>query len=417
MQKEKKRIVILGAGFAGVYTYKQLHKIYHHDKNVELVMVSRTNYFLFTPLLHEVATGSIDPENITEPIRKVLGCCLAELHMSEVQSISLKEKFIKTAEGQIPYDYLVLGLGSTSHFFGISGAVENCLTLKNLDDAKRIKNRCIDVCEQALQVTDERERRKLLRMVIIGGGPTGVELAAEMIEFFQGTLNKYFCNANILLDAEIVLIHRDRELLSMFSEKLRKKSFEVLTKKGVKILLNTEVVSIDDRGVICKNGELIETANPIWTAGIQPVSIKFDEEIIKNKNGTIPVESTLNMKDYQEVFVLGDMSGYIDPKTQKPLPALAQVAVKEAEAAANNIAASISGTTLQAFEYHHKGSLVSLGQWMAMGEISNFSLSGHLAWWIWRTIYLSKLISLQKKFKVAANWTLNLFSPRDISRF
>ncbi len=182
-------------------------------------------------------------------------------------------------------------------------------------------------------------------------------------------------------------------------------------------MLNTEVVSIDDRGVICKNGELIETANPIWTAGIQPVSIKFDEEIIKNKNGTIPVESTLNMKDYQEVFVLGDMSGYIDPKTQKPLPALAQVAVKEAEAAANNIAASISGTTLQAFEYHHKGSLVSLGQWMAMGEISNFSLSGHLAWWIWRTIYLSKLISLQKKFKVAANWTLNLFSPRDISRF
>ena len=417
MQKEKKRIVILGAGFAGVNAYKHLHKVFHHDKNVELVMVSRTNYFLFTPLLHEVATGSIDPENITEPIRKVLGCCLAEFHVTEVQSISLKEKYIETLQGQINYDYLVIAMGSTSNFFGLPGAEEHCLTLKNLDDAKKIKNRCIDVCEQALNVTDERERRKLLRMVIIGGGPTGVELAAEMIEFFHGTLDKYFCKANIVRDAEVVLIHRDRELLSMFSEKLRKKSFDVLTKKAVKILFNTEIVSIDDRGVTCKNGELIESATPIWTAGIGPVFVRFNEEIVKNKNGTIPVESTLNMKDYPEVFVLGDMSGYIDPKTQKPLPALAQVAVKEAESAANNIIALVFGKPLQAFEYRHRGSLVSLGQWMAMGEISHFSLTGHLAWWIWRTIYLSKLISWQKKFKVAANWTLNLFSARDISKF
>ncbi len=417
MQTEKKRIVILGAGFAGVYAYKHLHKIYHHDKNVELVMVSRTNYFLFTPLLHEVATGSIDPENITEPIRKVLGCCLAEFHVAEVESISLKEKYIKTSHEGIHYDYLVLALGSTSHFFGIPGAEERCLTLKNLDDAKHIKNRCIEVCEQALKVSDEKERRKLLRMVIIGGGPTGVELAAEMIEFFHGTLDKYFCKANIVREAEVVLLHRDTELLSMFSEKLRKKSFEVLTKKSVKVLLSTEVVSIDERGVTCKNGDLIETSTPIWTAGITPISVNFNEDIAKNKNGTIPVESTLNMKDYPEVFVLGDMSGYIDPHTQKPLPALAQVAVKEAACAASNIAALLSQKPLHAFVYHHKGSLVSLGQWMAMGEMSHFSLSGHLAWWIWRTIYLSKLISWQKKFKVAANWTLNLFSDRDISKF
>lgn len=414
---KKTRIVILGAGFGGVYTYKQLHKVFHHDKNVELVMVSRTNYFLFTPLLHEVATGSIDPENIVEPIRKVLGCCLADLHVTDVESVSLKEKYIETVNGRINYDYLVVGLGSTSNFFGLPGAEEHCLTLKNLDDAKRIKNRCIDVCEQALHITDEQERKKILRMVIIGGGPTGVELAAEMIEFFHSTLEKYFCDKNIRRDAEVVLVHRDAELLPMFSLPLRKKSLEILRKKGIRVFMSTEVVAVDEQGVHCKNGNLIETASAIWTAGIQPVQVNLQGEIVKNKNGTIPVETTLNMKDYPEVFVLGDMAGYIDPQTQKSLPALAQVAVKEADCVANNIIALIEGKLLQPLVYHHKGSFVSLGQWMAMGELSHFSFTGHLAWWLWRTIYLSKLISWQKKLKVALNWSVNLFSPRDISKF
>lgn len=413
----KTRIVILGAGFGGVYTYKHLHRFFHHNSNVELVLVNRTNYFLFTPLLHEVATGSIDPENIVEPIRKVLGCCLAELHVTEVDSVSLTEKYVETLEGRINYDYLVVGMGSTSNFFGLPGAAEHCLTLKNLDDAKKIKNRCVDVCEQALHITDMQERKKMLRMVIIGGGPTGVELAAEMIEFFHSTLEKYFCNKNIRRDAEVVLIHRDTELLPMFSPALRKKSLQILGKKNVRVLTNTEVVRVDSEGVHCKNGDLIATATPIWTAGIQPVALSFDGNIVKNKNGSIPVETTLNLKEYPEVFVLGDMSGYIDPNTQKPLPALAQVAVKQADCVAQNIIALTEKKPLQPLVYHHKGSLVSLGQWMAMGEISHFSFTGHIAWWVWRTVYLSKLISWQKKLKVAFNWTVNLFSPRDISRF
>src|SRR3989338_1861471 len=414
---EKKRIVILGAGFGGVYTYKQFHKVFHHDKNVDLVMVSRTNYFLFTPLLHEVATGSIDPENIIEPIRKVLDCCLADLHVTDVESVSLKEKYVETLHGRINYDYLVIGMGSTSNFFGLPGAEEHCFTLKNIDDAKKIKNRCIDVCEEAIHIDGEQERKKILRMEIIGGDPTGVELAAEMIEFFHSTLEKYFCDNNIRRDAEVVLIHRDAELLPMFSPPLRQKSLEILRKKGVRVLMNTEVVQVDTQGVHCKNGELIETSTPIWTAGIQPVRVKFDTDVALNKNGTIPVETTLNMKDYPEVFVLGDMAGYIDPQSQKSLPALAQVAVEEARCVAQNIIASLEGKSLQPLTYHHKGSLVSLGQWMAMGEISHFSFTGHIAWWVWRTIYLSKLISWQKKFKVALNWTVNLFSPRDISKF
>ncbi len=413
---EKKRIVILGAGFGGVYTYKHLHKIFHHDKDVELVMVNRTNYFLFTPLLHEVATGSISPENIIEPIRKVLGCCLADLHVTEVESISLKEKYVETLHGRINYDYLVIGLGSTTNFFGVPGAEENCLTLKNLEDAKAIKNRCIDMCEQALQIDDPELRKKMLRLVIIGGGATGVELAAELIEFFHNTLEKYFCDQNIRRDAEIVLVHRESELLSMFPSSLRHKSATILQQKGIRLLLNTEVVKIDHDGVHSKNGECIATSTPIWTAGVMPADIRFDEEV-QNARGIIPVEQTLQIKAWPEVFVLGDMAGYIDPHTKKPLPMLAQVAVKQASMVAQNISASIKKQHLKNFHYKHRGTMISLGQWMAAGEISRFSFSGHLAWWLWRTVYLSKLISWQKKLKVAGNWTLNLFSPRDISRF
>ncbi len=413
---EKKRIVILGAGFGGVYTYKHLHKIFHHDKDVELVMVNRTNYFLFTPLLHEVATGSISPENIIEPIRKVLGCCLADLHVTEVESISLKEKYVETLHGRINYDYLVIGLGSTTNFFGVPGAEENCLTLKNLEDAKAIKNRCIDMCEQALQIDDPELRKKMLRLVIIGGGATGVELAAELIEFFHNTLEKYFCDQNIRRDAEIVLVHRESELLSMFPSSLRHKSATILQQKGIRLLLNTEVVKIDHDGVHSKNGECIATSTPIWTAGVMPADIRFDEEV-QNARGIIPVEQTLLIKAWPEVFVLGDMAGYIDPHTKKPLPMLAQVAVKQASMVAQNISASIKKQHLKNFHYKHRGTMISLGQWMAAGEISRFSFSGHLAWWLWRTVYLSKLISWQKKLKVAGNWTLNLFSPRDISRF
>lgn len=416
MQKEKKRIVILGAGFGGVYVYKHLHKVFHHDPDVELVMVNQTNYFLFTPLLHEVATGSIGPENIVEPIRKVLGCCLADLHVTEVESISLKKKYVETLHGRIDYDYLVVGLGATNNFFAVPGAAENCFTLKNIKDALHIKNRCIDLCEESLHIDDENERKKMLRIVIIGGGATGVELAAEMIELFHHTLEKYFCNKSIRRDAEIVLVHRDAELLPMFSEKLRKKSQQVLTKKGIKVMLNTEVVRVDNQGVHLKNGDVLETHTAIWTAGIMPTPVNLDVKV-KNKNGSIPVEMTLNMKDYPEVFVIGDMAGYIDPHTQKPLPALAQVAFRQSDFVASNIIRSLQNRPLLEFHYKHTASMISLGQWMALGEIAKFSFSGHLAWWMWRTIYLSKLISWQKKLKVAGNWTLNLFSPRDISRF
>lgn len=413
---QKKRIVILGAGFGGVYTYKELHKIFHKDKDVELIMVSRTNYFLFTPLLHEVATGSISPENIIEPIRKVLGCCLSNLYVAEVESISLKEKYIETLQGRIDYDYLVVGLGSTTNFFGVPGAEENCLTLKNLEDAKAIKNRCIDMCEQALHIKDPVLRKKMLRLVIIGGGATGIELSAELIEFFHHTLEKYFCDKNIRRDAEIVLVHRDSELLSMFPATLRQKSAKILQEKGIKILLSTEVVRVDHDGVHTRGGECIATNTPIWTAGVMPTPIRFDVEV-KNARGLIPVEQTLCTKDFREVFIVGDMAGYLDPHTNKLLPMLAQVAVKQADIVAHNIAASMKKQPLKNFHYKHKGTMVSLGQWMAAGEISRFSFSGHLAWWLWRTIYLSKLISWQKKLKVAGNWTLNLFSPRDISKF
>ena len=408
------KILIIGNGFGGVYALKNLHKCLRGSQNIELSMIGEKNYFLFTPLLHEVATGSINPMNIIEPIRKVLGCYLKNFYLGKAEEINLQNKTVLVGETIISYDYLVIASGSETNFFNTPGADKYAFTLKSIEDAIKIKNHCVMQMEKASHIEKSEDRQKMLRFVIVGGGHTGVELAAEMEELVRETFSHYY-RKEIVEDVSIVLINGAPELVSQFGKKIRQKSLQVLQKKGVEVMLNSIVKTVDPSYVEIKNSEKkIFTETVIWVGGVKPSSLKFDQPVEQTPDGKLIINEYLQLENYKEVFAIGDISSFIEKKDA--LPALAQVAEKEAKKVAENIKLLIENKKTEKFYYHSSGNLMSLGQWMAVGEIGHFSFSGHIAWWFWRTVYLSKLISFRKKVRVAVDWTMNIFSPRDISQ-
>jgi len=247
-----------------------------------------------------------------------------------------------------------------------------------------------------------------------GGGPTGVELVAELQEFLKSTFSRYYPK-DVIDDISIILVQKASELLPQFSKPLRTKSIEILKKKGIDVRLETSVTRVSKDEIELHNGEIIGTKTVLWVAGIQPINIPFTEAIEQDKNGKLKVNQYLQLEKHLEVYVIGDIA-LVKSENGSPLPSLAQVAVQEARVVVDNIKRQINKQILKPFVYKSSGTLVSIGQWMAIGEISHFVLWGHLTWWIWCTIYLSKLISWPKKVKVAIDWTINVFSARDISK-
>ncbi|MEI6659797.1 MAG: FAD-dependent oxidoreductase, partial [bacterium] len=223
---EQIKILIVGNGFGGIYALKSMHKLFHNNPRVHVTLVGDNNFFLFTPLLHEVATGGISPENIIEPIHKALGCCLDNFHIGRAESVNLKDKTVKLGDTVLTYDYIVLAPGATTNFFNTPGAEKYSMPLKTLEQAIAIKNRCITQIEKASYLTDREARKKMLTFVIVGGGPTGVELAGELAEFVKDTFAKYF-PADLIEDITIILMQKGGELVMQFEPELRKKSLEV----------------------------------------------------------------------------------------------------------------------------------------------------------------------------------------------
>jgi len=446
------KIVILGGGFGGFYTLKYLHKLFHTyglkristriNADVKLILVNKKNYFLFTPLLHEFATGNVSLENLVEPIREIIKCCDYEFIHGEVKRIDLENKIVELNENKIDYDYLVIALGSKTNFYNIPGAEENSFTLKSLDDAIRLRNHFIHMFEKYANnlpgyqpdmspgykpdksgsypgSLSERNPGKIsdnssaeLTFVIVGGGATGVELAGEMSDYFYKTFSKFYPK-EIISKIKIILIEKGNELIPQFSPKLRKIAFEVLRKKNVEIILGKGVKEVGKDFIKLDDETIIKTKTVVWTAGVEPNLPEIIGNVEKDNKGRLIVNEYLQVKNYDNVFAVGDVCSFI--KNQKPLPQLAQVAVRQAKAVAKNIFNLIQNKPLEKFIYRHQGDLISLGRFFAIGEIKNFTFSGFFAWLLWRGVYLSKLISNKDKIKTFIDWLLDFFYPRDIT--
>ncbi len=436
------RIVILGAGFGGINTYLNL---YHNTKrrNVRITLVNDTNYFLFSPLLHEVATSSLGRHHVTEAIRELMEGHDARFLQAEITAIDFSRRSVATNQGSLPYDTLVIATGAETNFFGIPGS-EHCLDLKTLKDAVAIRDRVIDAFEQAAQSNSASERKRLLSFAVIGGGPTGVEMTGELMDLLTETLERFFAQEIKPKDVSLTLLTADPELLMMFHPTLRHKAYNVLKERGVTIHTEMMAKKIDTEGITCASGNLVPAGTIIWAAGVKPRLPALTPDAPRGKGGCLLVDPFFRLHKmttkspspnakpeaadadihahkhehadvWPNVFVLGDAAAFVDADG-KQLPMLAQVAVRQAPILAKNILRNLKNKPLMAFAYHSKGQLVSLGRFQALAQIGPIHLSGPLAWFIWRHTYFWNFASWNKRFKIATDWFVNLFFPRDISQ-
>lgn len=412
--QQRKKVVIVGSGFGGTYTFRNLHNHYHGKKHgPEITIISKHNYFLFTPLLHEVATGSVHESNIIQPIRQLFGACgcLQDLVLGEVTSVDLQNQRVYLGSQAIGYDYLVMAAGATTKMLGFEEDL--VYTLKDLADARRLKNRILELFDRAHREGDKARRRELLKFVVIGGGPTGVELAAEICEFAKDTLAAEY--TEIAQDeVSVLLIHGGSELINYFHPSLRRRALkELSSKKCIDIKLNTRVKTVGPGEVRLASGETVKTHTPILVAGVVPSPMVFEPQVMRDSAGRVEVDRYFRLKDFPEVFVIGDMAKL--PERSGPVPQTAQAAEAAAKCVAANLILLLQEKQPRAFVFKERAQLVSLGRWRAAARIYGVSFSGRLAWWIWRTIYATKLIGWANRVRVVVDWTLDIFFPRDTS--
>ena len=416
MSANKKQIVILGGGFGGVYTARCLERILKPDE-ADVCLINRENYWVYQPMLPEVISGSIGLTDVVSPIRRL--CPRTNLVMREVEDVDLKNKVVTVSPGfrprqkKIPYDYLVIALGEITNFYGMPGMLENAMPFRTLADAMTLRNHVIHVLEEADVEEDADLRRKLLTFVVGGGGFSGVEVIAELNNFVRSVKKHYIR----LHDENVraVLVHSRDRILPEMADALALFAQKILRKRGVEIILNDRLVAATSEKAILKSGLEIPCKTIISTvpsAG-PPVLAKLD---CPKDKGKLSVNSALQLQGFEgQVWALGDCAA-IKTASGKGVPPTAQHATREAATCAINIAAAIRGGGQSLFAFEGLGTLGSLGHGSAVAEILGVKISGWLAWFLWRCIYLAKIPGLKPKVRISMDWLVHLLFPPDLAQ-
>jgi NADH dehydrogenase len=412
----KKRIVILGGGFGGVYAAIHLEKLLARQSAVEISLVSRNNFFLFTPMLHEIAASDLEITNIVNPLRKLLR--KVDVLVGDVNQIDLPNKRILISRGyrnhsqQLDYDHLVVALGSITNFYDLPGLAEVAVTMKSLRDAIQLRAQILRYLEEANSECNPAERRSSLTFVVAGGGFAGVETVAAVNDFVREALPFY---PNLCEDMlRVMLVHSGPAILPELGESLGRYTEKVLERRGVEIRLKTRVKSVTESKVFFADGVSIPSRTLVWTAGTVPSPIISSLPCAKER-GRLLVNQFLRVPDWPDVWAVGDCAFVPDIRNPgKSHPPTAQHAIREGKVVAQNIAAAFLGRPPKPFSFTTIGLLASIGRRMGVARIFGFNFSGFFAWWMWRTVYLSKLPGLDKKVRVAFDWTLDLLFPKDV---
>jgi NADH:quinone reductase (non-electrogenic) len=415
---QSKRVLILGSGFGGLYTALHLEKKLRREATVEITLVNRENFFLFTPMLHEVAAGDLDLTHIVNPVRKLLR--RTHFFNGNIRSINLKERRVVAAHAddnhdhELFYDYLVLALGSVTNFYNLPGLAENALTMKSLSDAIRLRGRLIKNLEEADFECSSDDRSRLLTVVVAGGGFAGVETIASVNDFVREAIEFY----PKLTEKElrIVLIEATDVILPELGPELGAYARKKLARRGVQFLMNTAVKSVSNDEVNLSDGTCLKTNLLVWTAGVSPNPLLETLDCSKER-GRLVTNEFLEVEDFPGVWALGDCAAVPDPASGKYCPPTAQHAIRQGKVAAENIIAAINGGQGRRFEFKTIGALASIGKRTGVARIMGVNFSGFVAWWLWRTIYLSKLPRFEKKLRVALDWFLDLLFSKDLVQF
>ena len=421
MSQRPTRILILGGGFGGVYTALTIEKLLKAEirrGEVELGLVSRENYLVFQPMLPEVISGSIGVLDTITPIRRL--CPHTNLYTRTIESIDLEHRSVQSTAGfgsrqhHLHFDHLVVALGNVTSFAGSPGLAEYALPFKYLGDALALRNRIIHTLEEADIEQDRQVRRALLTFVVAGGGFSGVEAVAELNDFVRAAAASF---RNLRPEEiRVVLLHAGGLILPELPRSLAEFAQTMLMKRGVEIRLNTRLHGATADTALLEGGGRIATRTLVSTVPSAPNPLVAMLPV-KKERGRIVVDAHLQVPDVPGLWAVGDCAAVRDAKTGEYCPPTAQHATREAVCVARNIVAALRGGRQEAFAFRALGKMGSLGRRSAVAEVLGFKLSGFLAWWLWRTIYLLKLPGLDRKLRVATDWTLDLVLPPDIVQF
>ncbi len=416
-EKTSKRVLILGGGFAGLEAAETLEKIFSENDEVEITLVSKDNYLVFTSMLAEVVSSSIEAKHVVIPLRECLK--KATFKELEVQNIDLKKKvascyhFHTCETFELEYNYLILAMGSITGYHNVAGAEQYSFPLKDLANAMVLRSHIIDMFERADLELDPNTRKRLLTFAVVGGGYTGIEVAAELNDFVS--FSRRFYKHVKADEVKVVVVDPGDRIMHEMSEGLAEFGMKLLKKRGMEFRLQTRVAGVTPDSVEIQDGGKIETHTAIWAAGTAPQPV-IAALPFADKRGRIEVNEYMEVPDHPGIWALGDCAVIPDTNTGKPYPPTAQHATREGARVGYNVAAAINhkDEDKRPFAYKTQGMLAPLGHRSAVAEIKGFKFSGFFAWLLWRAIYLGKLPGWDRKIRVSLDWFLDIFLPKDI---
>ncbi|MCK8143104.1 NAD(P)/FAD-dependent oxidoreductase [Flavobacterium sp. I-SCBP12n] len=397
------RIVIIGGGFAGIALAKKLK-----NKKVQVVLLDKHNYHNFQPLMYQVATGGLEAGSIAYPIRKVI----QEyddfyFRLTNVEEIDTKNKKVIAEIGELSYDYLVIATGSKTNYFGNKEMERNSMAMKTIPQSLNIRSLILENFEQAVLTKDVAEQNSLINFVLVGGGPTGVELSGALAEMKKAILQKDYPDLDIA-KMQINLIQSGDRILNTMSEKSSAAAEKFLTNLGVKIWKNVRVTNYDGRTITTNSDLIFDTATVIWTAGVQGAIVAgLDSKSLVEKVERIRVNEFNQVVGYSDIFALGDIASMESEAYPQGHPMMAQPALQQGRLLGENLLKLIQNKPIKAFEYHDKGSMATIGRNKAVVDLPHYHFSGVFAWFVWMFVHLFSLIGFKNKAVVFLNWVYN----------
>ena len=401
----QKRIVIVGSGFGGLTLARKLAK-----ENYQIVLIDKNNYHQFQPLFYQVAMSGLEPSSIVFPLRKLFQHYHnVFIRMAEVQEVVPSTHLIYTNLGELHYDYLVLAIGAETNFFGNEKVASKAIPMKSVSEALYLRNRILNDYEKALTTEDFDERQGLLDIVVVGGGPTGVEVAGSLAEMKKFILPKDFPEINAQ-EIDIHLVEGAPRLLNTMSEAASKKAAQFLSSLEVKIKLNTFVTDFDGKWVHMNDGSSLRANKVIWAAGVRGAKIKGLPESVSAPGNRIRVNRFNQVEHFDNIFAIGDVAFMTEEKYPKGHPQVAQPALQQAKLLADNIKRIEKGNPMKPFSYSDKGSMATIGRHLAVVDLPYWRFQGAFAWFVWMFVHLFTLLGVKNKLFVFINWVWNYFT-------
>lgn len=400
---KKPRVIVIGAGFGGLEAAKKLA-----CENVQLTLIDRANYHLFQPLLYQVATAALSPADIAAPVRSILSECKnAEVILAEVQSVDVNAKKVKLADGEVDYDYLIVATGARHSYFGHPEWEKLAPGLKSLEDAVEVRRRILMAFEYAERAPDEAARKAAMTFVIVGGGPTGVEMAGAIAEIARYTLAKDFRHIDPS-QARVILVEGEPKVLAAYPEDLRDSAMKQLADLGVEVRTGIHAANLSEQGLQVGD-EFIPCRVKIWAAGNTASFVGKSLGVPVDRVGRVMVKNDLTIPTHSEVQVIGDLANF-PHQTGEPLPGVSAVAMQQGRHAARNILLMVNGDQPQRFWYFDKGSMATIGRNKAVADLKLVHLTGIPAWLAWLFVHVIFLVGFRNRLAVLFQWAWAYFS-------